>query len=219
MASQLPERPFASLEEFHQWQLAVFEIMFSSTRSSVVVVAAALDYCAKEKLAHPEWLARAAPDALCNTLCDSAPKKRGRASSPVARFRQDMIDYARWSAVMEVREQQVAIHEQVGELRSLQNVQRDVLAEREKMLDWVGHTLQRAFECASMILDGTECFGSPDAMKKSYFAVRRNSRDPKQSMRYHSRDPRFLRKIGINPRLDEQRVTKFVPFFDLTLRR
>lgn len=70
------------------------------------------------------------------------------------------------------------------------------LEDREKHLAWVGDTLNRAFECASLLLRGTDSCGSPEAVKRSYLNVEANNRSGQQFCRYHLLDNSFLTKIG-----------------------
>jgi hypothetical protein len=217
------ERPFRSIEELHETQLDDFETMFRS--GSAMAIPAAIHYCAAHGLVPPAWLTKATDDLLCSLLRGDTPKKRGRASSPVARCRQDMIDLDRWDEVCIARKQQENFRRNVTELRALPKTPRELPQKREilleehtKMHDWLEHTLDRAFECASMNLVGTEAAGRPDAVKQSYFRVEKNSRDPKQAMRYHVFETRFLRKLGLKTPLDVPQVKKVVPMYDLTIR-
>jgi hypothetical protein len=126
-----------------------------------------------------------------------------------------MIDYARYEEVVTVREKQKEIREQVEELRGLGPQARSHLDERSKMLAWVGHTWLRAYECAAMILAHTDACGSPETMKASYLEVARNSRDPRQALRYHLLDPSLLRSLGLTAYEPARR--KIVPLYELRL--
>lgn len=205
--------PFKSLDDLHEQQLQIYKAMFHSELGA----AAALHYCMTHRLKVPYWVNMHANELLSGALNSKRPKRRGRSAEPVARYRQDMIDFDRWSMVREVREKQVEFAKTVEELRARSNAPPAQLIEHEKMLEWLGHTLDRAYECASMILAHEDSFGSPGTIKASYLEVERNSHDPKQPMRYHILDTAFLRKIGcdINP-LGRQ-VNKHVPLYDLTL--
>ena len=66
-------------------------------------------------------------------------KKRGRSVNLVDRYRQDMVDYARWDEVKTVREKQIEIREEVDFLRANpKKAPPHWLEDREKMLKWVG---------------------------------------------------------------------------------
>ena len=210
-----PKRPFRSLTEVHNFQLGCFETMAGS--GVVVAIAAALHYCRQHDLEAPRWVVAAADDLLCDLLRREKSNRRGRASGTVARHRQDMIDYARWDQVKEVRRRQIEIAEQVEELRGISNVPAKILEDRQKMLAWVGTTLNRAFECAAMILEGSEAYGSPDAIKRSYFQVDHNNRDPSQALRYHLLDPEFLRMLGLKHEIEMRPGRKKVPLYELTI--
>ena len=182
-----------------------------------LAVAAAIHYCTEHEFPAPQWLIDEAGNVLFSLLSHAKQGKRGRASGAVARYRQDMIDFARWEAVREVREQQVEIREQVEELRAISGAPKSMLQEREKMLNWVGHDWLRAYDCAAMILRGTDAAAGPDAMKASYLKVAQNNQDPSQALRYHVFDPVVVAKLGIRDVLKPNRSGRVVPFFELTL--
>src|SRR5436190_20532610 len=108
------KRPFKSIAELHAERLECFRVSWHRELG----VAAALDYCAKHGLEAPRWVVEQAPALLCNALRRSGPKNRGRACNPIARYRQDMIDYERWDAVRDIRAKQKEIRKEVNELRS-----------------------------------------------------------------------------------------------------
>lgn len=209
-----PSRPFASIDDLHASELACFEMMARSGVS--VAVPAALHYCVEHQLNAPSWLLPAATDMHCSLLKREKSNKRGRSCGAVARYRQDMIDYARWDQIMVVREKQRDILEQAQGLRKLANVPKSLLGEHEKMLAWVGRSLNRAFECAAMLLEGSEAYGSPEAMKRSYFQVRRNSRDPSQAPRYHLLNRPILHKLGLEHDIGHRPRRKPVRLYELT---
>jgi hypothetical protein len=134
----------------------------------------------------------------------------------VARYRQDMSDYARWDQIMVVREKQRDILKQIQELRSLPKVPKRLLDEHEKMLGWVGRTLNRTFECAAMLLEGTEAYGTPEAMKRSYFQVEAKNRDPNQALRYHQLSRRLLLNLGVKEASELRPGRRSVPLYELT---
>lgn len=209
------DRPFSSLKALDETELEYFKLM---TQSRVAVaVPAALHYCAKHELDAPRWLAVAAMELLCDLMRREKSNRRGRSCGHIARHRQDMIDFERWSAVFEVREKQKGIRKQVDEIRAIPTAPRSMLKEREKMLAWVGSSLNRAFECAAMLLEGSEAYASPEAIKRSYFQVERNSRDPKQALRYHLLDPQFEHKIGIKHQIAARPGKKIMPLHELTI--
>ena len=208
----LPDRPFSSIEDHHRERLESFRVMW---HSEVGVFAAAF-YCAAHKLALPDWLVPRLPVVL-SALLTGPTGKRGRANNPIARYRQDLIDYARWDAVKEVRYKQTELLEEVNELKAMRTVPTAMLKERTKLLAWVGESLEQAYLCAAALLAGGRASGGYDAVRKSYRRVERNSRDPGQLLRYHLVDPQVLRELGIDPFFDQPRGRKIVPLYDLTL--
>jgi hypothetical protein len=204
-----------SASAFHENQLECFEMM---VRSNVAVaVPAALNYCMENQLDAPPWLLAAATELLCDLLKREKSNKRGRSCGFVARHRQDMIDYARWDLVVEVRRKQDELAEAVRELREMQPLPKTVLKEQEKLLSWAGSTLDRAFECASMLLRGSAARGGPEAIKRSYRHVQRNHRNPSERMRYHNLDPRFLSSFGLKHETEARPNGKLKPVHELTL--
>jgi hypothetical protein len=209
-----PSRPFGSMRELHANELACLEAM---ARSGIeVAVPAALNYCTEHGLNTPPWLLVAATGMFSSLLKLQKSTKRGRSCGVVARYRQDMIDYARWDQIMVVRERQLLIREQIEELRTISAVPCGVLEEHEKTLAWLGSTLNRAFECAAMLLRGTSAFGSPEALKRSYFKVRRNSCDPDQALRYRQLNPSILKMLGLGEVLSLGVGRKPIALYELT---
>ena len=181
------ERPFRSIEEFHETQLDDFETMFRS--GVAVAIPAALHYCAEYGLGAPAWLAKASADFLCIKLQLNSPKKkRGRAANLVARYCQDMIHFARWDEVDLVLEQRKDCRREIAELRALPKVPRLMLKEQGKALKRLGRTLDDAFECASENLARTKASGGWDTMRKSYRRVERCRNDPTQATRWQIDD-------------------------------
>jgi hypothetical protein len=208
-------RTAESLEEFHRRSLEWLEAMFRG--GSAIAIPAAIQYCAKHRLIAPAWLVTATAVHYAELLRSDVPKKRGRSVSLVDRHRQDMTDYARWDEVKTVREKQIDILDEVNFLRA-NKAPPGRLEDREKMLCWVGRSLKRAYECASMLLAETSAFGGPDAVKSSYLAVEKANRTQAQPLRYHMLDADFLASVGIEP-ISHRRlqVRKVVPLYDLTL--
>lgn len=207
------ERPYNSLDELHETELEHHKKMIDS--GVPLAVPAAMFYCARHGLNPPWWLVLESAKTHCASLLGNAPKKRGRSSGVVNRYRQDANHYARWDAVVEIRERRKSLQKEVDALRSLPGRQaRNILKEYMKLLDWVGSNDLAAFECAAILLDGTRAQGGPDAVKKSYQKVERNMRNPGTAMRYYMLDPAFLRLIGaaIEP---ARQGKKILPLCDL----
>jgi len=203
------------LADFHKRRMQSLEHMF--VNGIAIATSAAMEYCAKHDLTVPPWLKVATAKHLVDLLMKGASKQRGRSSNIVDRYRQDMNDYARWDEVTTVREKQKEILQEVEFLRAhADSLKPGLLEEREKTLAWAGRSLERAYQCASMLLRGTTAFGGPDAMKASYLKVTKACRNP--TYRYHMLDDDFLISIGIQP-ISRQflQVRKHVPLYDLTL--
>lgn len=185
-----------------------------------IAVPGALHFCQQWRVPVPDWLLEAAIELLCDLLKNEKPSRRGRTPTHVARARQDYIDKSRWSTVVWQREAQKDLLEQVESIRrNPEGPGAYFRKDREQLQNWLGTTLERAFECASMLLEGTEAFGSPDAIKRSYFKVERNSEDPTQRYRYYYMDPQFLMKLGIKWEPFVRPGRKIEPLYKLSLGR
>jgi hypothetical protein len=207
-----PTGPFTSIRGLNASRLHEFHQM----EHRELGVAAALDYCAEHDVPVPEWVAKGAAALLCDLLKREVSQKRGRSSGFVARYRQDMVDFIRWDTVKEVRDKQPELLEEVKELQARNGIPKHFLKEREKYLGWVGNTLDRAFECAAMILRDAGAAASINAVRKSYRLVIRGS-GKRRTLRYYQLDPRFLRKVGITLKGISRQGKKVVPLYDLTL--
>jgi hypothetical protein len=168
-------------------------------------------------LTAPVWVLEAATSGYCSALAGLTPKKLGRSSGPVERYRQDINDFVRWDELFHLRLKQGELREEVELIRSRGGLSKNDLREKEKYLAWVGHSWERAHECASMLLRETPAFGGPDAMKASYLRVTQNNRNQAQPLRYYLFDPEFLAKIGIEHPAFWGRGKKVEPFYNLTL--
>ena len=143
------------------------------------------------------------------------PRKRGRANSLLARFRSDVIDFARWNQVRVCQENQARSKDRVEFIATTKNVP-DALEEKFQKRDaWLGRTKTRAFECASMMLRGGPEFGGSDAVKASYLRVKRNL--SKGENRYHVLDFSVLRRLGLEDLSGLRSVKEGRPFYNLTL--
>jgi hypothetical protein len=67
-----------------------------------------------------------------------------------------------------------------------------------------------------MLLKDTFAFSGSDAVKVSYFRVKKAMRNPEQAYRYHVLDAQFLKSLGRKPIQTSGRVRKITPLFDLT---
>ena len=97
-----------------------------------------------------------------------------------------MIDYARYDAILEIREQQKALAKDVRELEAKEGAPREKLKELRKLLEWVGTTWDDAYVRAAKLLKGSQAFAGADAMKASYLRVVRCSRTPERYDPHHA---------------------------------
>jgi hypothetical protein len=142
------------------------------------------------------------------------PGRPGRSCNPVARYRQDQIDYLRWDAVITARKNQPNIRDRVLDMRAYSSkFPARYLELEEKLLHWIGHDWLRAYEVASMYLQGCYAHGGPDAVRTSYLKVQRTKGC---SGRYVMVREPFCYKIGIPHPKDEQGM-KCRHLFELTL--
>jgi hypothetical protein len=203
------------LDRFHQRELEALEMM--ACDGSQIATSAALDYCHRYGPSLPSWFVGPAAQITKESLRKEKTSKRGRSAQPLDRYRQDMVDFARYDAVCEVREKQSELPREVQRLGQLPNVTANVIEGIEKMLAWAGQTWERAFQCASIMLTDTSAFGGSDAIKASYFKVKAAMLIPEQAHRYHILDPQFLASLGMKPFQLLGKVRKVTPLFDLTL--
>jgi hypothetical protein len=216
MEMEMEYRAAESLEDFHQRGLDWLEVMFCG--GSAIAIPAGVQYCAKHDLDVPRWLAKATATHYAELLRGDVPQKRGRSGNLIDRYRQDMNDYMRWDEVTTVRKMQIEVREELNFLNANPGkAPAGRIQDREKMHRWVGRSLERAFECASMLLAETPGFGGPDAMRLSYWKVEKAGRIQGQALRYHMLDSDFLLSIGISQISHRtSRIRKVAPLYDLT---
>jgi hypothetical protein len=202
------------LDQIHERELDNMKNMIAHKELGV---AAAMDYCAEERICPPQWLVLASAELMRDLLTREKSQKRGRAAGHIARYRQDLWDIERWDAVVEVRFNQKRIRARVERARAHPGYPEKALKLEEKMLAWIGRTWLRAYECAAMTLNGRDARVGTDAIKASYCRVKRNFDNPAMAMRYHLLDQRFLRKLGFEGLSDRKPGVKSLPLYDLTL--
>jgi hypothetical protein len=183
------------------------------TAHKELAVAAALHYCAEEKVIPPTWVIVGSNALLCDLLKREKAQTRGRATGHLARYRQDTWDLERWNAVDQIRQIRAKVQHGEDFLKANPDWQPDCFTEHNrKMRQW----LQRhgTFACASMYLYGRYSRVGADAMKASHRRVQHANED-RSNTRYCFIDPRFLWEVGIDDRI-EVPGTKFVPLYNLT---
>lgn len=176
----------------------------------VLATAAALHYCKERKLNAPEWATRPAADLLCWFLTMQTGRGQGK-PGPIARYRSDMITYARWSEVDEVKEQQARIASDITELRQLlaelfptsptfvqdrRNLEMR-LEEKKQIQRWIGQSQQEAYFCAAALLADSPFAAGPQSMEDAYNKVQSDFEDPTQAKRYFSFHPTFMYQMGL----------------------
>jgi hypothetical protein len=130
MTTAVGFEPVESLAAFHNRELEWLQTM--TRGGSELAPAAALFYCHKNKISAPDWVIEAASVGYCKALNGTLTKKLGRSSGPVERYQQDMVDYARWEAISDVREKQRKFPEDVKELRSRPNIPKSIVEEKKE---------------------------------------------------------------------------------------
>lgn len=177
-----------------------------------LAVAAALHFCAEERLIPPKWVLEGSAKLVCNLLKCEKAKTRGRAAGKLARYRQSMWEVERWNAVNQVRQIRTQNASDAVLIKSDPDGYEDIQkTHNRKMRQWLRHG---TFACASMYLHGCYSRAGVDAMKASHRRVRQAHDDPSNT-NYWYIDPRFLWQVGIDDRV-ETPGTKWVHLYNLT---
>jgi hypothetical protein len=197
----------------HARELAELEAL---TEHSELAAAAALDYCAEEKIRPPAWVLRRAATLMSKLLKRDRAEKAGRSVGKVAGYRRDQRDVERWDAVEEMRRIRSKVKSELKLSKSLKLDCEESPRTRncKRLAAWFSR--YDIFECASMYLTGRDARVSPIAMKASHRRCLRRSSGSQRPDRYYAFDERFLVKLGF-PRLQDRRPgTKWLPLYDLT---
>ena len=182
---------------FHERELEYLQTMFKA--GSKIAAPAGMYYCAKHRWQPPYWLVAGSAVVMLELLTGKN-RKRGRATGMIQSYRRDMIDYNRWTTVVEIKDKRVELAQSIRELSQMRGPKAERLRkEREELLKWAGTNNLDAFDCALIFLEGTPSEGRPDTIKRSYEIVERNSKDPVKAKRYYQLDADFLRAVGIPP--------------------
>jgi len=138
------------------------------------------------------------------------PRGRGRSAGIVKGYFQDALHYARWDAVIEVRENCEKLRRTAKQLRKLKNPKtRGRLKEIENLI----REAKASFKCAAKLLLRSPAYAGADAIKQSYREVEQNMKNPATAMRYYLLDPEFVGRIGADTgRAEADR--KFASFRD-----
>ncbi|MBW7996794.1 MAG: hypothetical protein FVQ81_09570 [Candidatus Glassbacteria bacterium] len=146
-----------SLEEFFKYELEILErafnagnegalfeaIMFCFSDNSYGKISTA-DFLDDQGVILPRWVVEAMVVRQFRYMMDLASTGTGRNAKWASRFRQDMIDYARYDAVLELREHFYL------------------------KVKW-----DDVYDRASELLADTSAAGASDTIRGSYFRVRR----------------------------------------------
>ncbi len=170
----MPERPSARRKEFIRRELDACERGYRA--GNLVSVVTALDWRHRWNEPLPKWLIAALDSTYPKLLRSDRPDQRGRTANSLARYKADMRHYARWDAVVYIRERQQERREERDALL------KDGLSEEE--VDAVfandrdpGKTWEDAYEKAAEDLKGTPAYCSPSTVKNSYRIVQRIFRE------------------------------------------
>ena len=205
------------VDRLHEQELDRLNDM--SAQNDIGVVAA-MYYCANEGICPPPWLTQSASKLLIELSKRERSRKRGRAGGRIARYGQDLRDYERWSAVLDVRELRRRYKKELKDLSEL-SAQGKLTAEGknslrrvEKACKWLR---QDIYDCASMCLRGSNAHARPGTVKKTYLRVNAAMRMGSAAHRYHLMFGDFVSQIGVDWPGARKGGTKFVPFYELTL--
>jgi hypothetical protein len=183
-----------------------------ATAHKELAVAAALHFCAEERLIPPKWVLEGSVELLCDLLKREKAQTRGRAAGKLARYRQSMWDVERWNAVDQVRQIRAQNASDAALIKAHPDSYADSQkAHNQKMRLWLRHG---TFACASMYLHGSYARIGVEAMKASHRRVRHAFGDPSNTDYWYI-DPRFLWQVGIDDRI-ETPGTKWVHLYNLT---
>lgn len=208
-------RPEARGDYFHERELDWLRAM---SAHNDIGVAAGIYHCANFEICPPLWLTKAAAKLLIELLKREKSQNRGRTAGRIARYRQDLWDFARWCAVIDIRELRERTKQDLKEW--VECAAREKLTQDEeehfhrlkRTSAWLRHD---TFECASMTLRGSDAYAGAVAVKRSYRRVQA-AYSAHAPARYHLMYGDFVFKIGLDWPGSYKPGTKWVPFYELT---
>jgi hypothetical protein len=210
--------PTPELDEFWTREFASYERAVRA--GNIGALLSALVDCIRKDLPPPRWLLVQAYSRLIDATTKRPTRKRGRTANPFAQFRQDMIHYARWDVVQEVRDKQVELAETVEQLRGLKGAPaRAMLKERERLHQWLGRSLPDAYRCAHALLLGTEAHASESTIEYSYKRVERLGKDPAAGPRFKLPKDEVLRDLGLKHVFEDRKGRKLMQLIGPELKR
>lgn len=119
---------------------------------SLPALAKAIQLCHRYERPLPAWAVHGALAAVSAQFDASTAGRRGRLANRKVAHQQDMIHYARWDAVKELRD-------------------------RREELGGIASTWEEAYAAVAELLEGTEAAGSEATIKRSYQLVERAFRN------------------------------------------
>ena len=130
----LTARAQSRIDELNRERFEVYERMWRL--GSLLGVPAALHHSIEYGCSPPPWVAEAALKLICDLLKREKSKKRGRAASVLARYRQDYIDHIRWNTVICLEEKQKPLHQSLIDYASLAGTK--LYQDEVKRAEWLG---------------------------------------------------------------------------------
>ena len=187
--------PRHPLTEFANRELASYKKAYDT--GALAALYDALDFCLRCKLRAPDWVLEAMMKALEQHFAEKLSLGRGRTGNARSKARAEWVHFVRWDTVRSLRDNQKYYREECEALAKLDipdEKRRQVIA---GILD-AGNTWEDAYEHAANDLKGTEAYGSPSTMKRSYLLVQKSYRDPSQYGRFYLASHRTRTKLGID---------------------
>jgi hypothetical protein len=169
-----------ALKEFSRRQLATCRIAYDA--GVPLALLDAFERCRRDDIPPEPWMTDAALDFMDQHIGKTA-SGRGRTGNPIAKYKIDLVHFARWDAVKTVREQQKSDQKDREKLARLE-MPEEKRRKIEAMLN-SGKTFEDAVE------------GSHRTIVASYWKVERAMKDPEQQGRFFVMLPQTLSQFDI----------------------
>jgi hypothetical protein len=144
-----------------------------------------LDLCRKERVAIPAWASEAIEKRLEQSFLIPGIG-RGRARNPVSRYRQDLLHYMRYDAVITVQEYRQGIWADYQATLAHKDLSQEA---RKRLIRHAPHDPGKGWATvyakAAEYLQNTPACGSPDTIRSSYRLVTRAMKDEEQHGRFY----------------------------------
>lgn len=169
-------------------------------------------WCDQTKIEPPRWLHEAHRQLADLAPLGGFPKERGRNKNIRDRFRQDTINLARYYMINDMKCHQDEVWDEYEETLRRTDLSEDGRATliRNAPRNF-GKTKDGFFEHASEELRGTAAQGSPDAIRVSYYKVKKDMEDPVASLKYKLMSHHVLRKVGLEELTPSALTRKILP--------